>query len=237
VTSVLVAYGTGEGQTGKIAAFVGSVLEAYGHDATVVDLRATPEQSVAGFDAVLVGSPVHNRRHHPAVVSFVERERAALAERPSGFFQTSLASIMPLRWAQRGAREFVDGFVEETGWEPDRVGTFAGAVKYTQYDRWTRFTFRLVSALTTGDTDTSRDYEYTDWGEVEEFTLAFAAHATHRVGSTPPEVPRPAPLALVGLGFALGYWWARRRGAVSRESISVTHEGSGAHEVVGETTE
>lgn len=33
--------------------------------------------------------------------------------------------------------------------------------------------FKLVSAITTGDTDTSRDYVYTDWEAVETFALEF----------------------------------------------------------------
>ena len=41
----------------------------------------------------------------------------------------------------------------------------------------------------TGDTDTSRDYEYTDWPEVEAFADDFAAFVEARLGSTaaPPQ--------------------------------------------------
>ncbi|ELZ24801.1 protoporphyrinogen oxidase [Natrinema limicola JCM 13563] len=39
----------------------------------------------------------------------------------------------------------------------------------------------------TGDTDTSRDYEYTDWDEVETVAADFAAFVEGRLGVGPPE--------------------------------------------------
>ena len=220
MTAVLVAYATGEGQTATVAERIGSVLEELGLDPTTVRLSEAPdvaepsELDVADFDAVLVGGPVNNRRHRPEVYAFVERNREALAARPSAFFQLSLASIVPWRWAREGAMDYVDSLVEETGWHPDRIGLFAGAVKYTQYDRWERLLFRLVSAVTTGDTDTSRDYEYTDWVAVERFAAEFAdlveaegeraASTTGGPGSTLARLRRRrgAALPLAGLGLA-----------------------------------
>ncbi|MFB6354044.1 MAG: protoporphyrinogen oxidase, partial [Halobacteriales archaeon] len=46
-----------------------------------------------------------------------------------------------------------------------------------------------IAADATGDTDTSRDYEYTDWDAVERFAASFAelvADAT--TARQPPEV-------------------------------------------------
>jgi menaquinone-dependent protoporphyrinogen oxidase len=34
---------------------------------------------------------------------------------------------------------------------------------------------RLIAGAAGGDTDTSRDYEYTDWEAVERFAMDFAA--------------------------------------------------------------
>jgi menaquinone-dependent protoporphyrinogen oxidase len=213
MTSILVVYGTGEGQTAKVADYVDSVLTERGHEVTTLPVGAASDVAVDDFDAVVVGSPVNNRRHLPAVVEFVEENRAALADRPSAFFQLSFASIVPSAWAREGAREFVDDLVERTGWRPDRVGLFAGAVRYTQYDRLTRALFRLVSTLTTGDTDTDRDYEYTDWDEVEGFASEFAsfveAERERRPAATRGDSRtagsrwrRAAVAALVGVGLA-----------------------------------
>jgi menaquinone-dependent protoporphyrinogen oxidase len=245
MSSILVAYGTGEGQTAKVAERVGSVLSDRGHDVTTVDVADAAGVDVADFDAVLVGSPVNNRRHRPDVYAFVERNREALTSRPAGFFQLSLASVVPWRWAREGAGEFADEFVERTGWQPDRVGLFAGAVRYTQYDRRTRWLFRLVSAVTTGDTDTSRDYEYTDWDAVERFAAEFADLVEAEHERTPPPVERtrrvvaglarrPAVvLGVVGLGLGLAgaiYWGSRRGGEGSRDAVAVGRRRAGGQE-------
>ena len=183
MTSFLVTYGTGEGQTAKVAQYIESVLVDRGHDVTTRHVSNVSRVSVDEFDGVLVGSPLNNRRHLPAVIEFVERNRESLAARPSAFFQLSMASAIPLRWAREGAMEYVDDMIEATGWRPDRIGLFAGAVKYTQYDRPTRLLFKLISAVTTGGTDTSRDYEYTDWDAVERFAVEFARQPDAHLGT------------------------------------------------------
>ena len=216
---VLVAYASGEGQTEKVAAVIAAVLRERGHDVTV--RRVTEDApSVEEFDAVLVGSSVNNRAHRPEAVAYIEENVAPLADRPSGFFQLSLASAARSRWARRGATAFVDDLTDQTGWYPDRVGLFAGALKYSQYGRVERQLFRLAAAATTGDTDTSRDYEYTDWVGVESFARQFSDDVESGDETTANATRRPrarrlargvtgvAALAVVGV---ILYWLGTNR--------------------------
>jgi menaquinone-dependent protoporphyrinogen oxidase len=60
----------------------------------------------------------------------------------------------------------------------------AGALPYSKYNFFIRFIMRRIAAQAGGDVDTSRDYEYTDWGAVDRFASQFAAdsiedHGTH----------------------------------------------------------
>lgn len=217
MSSILMAYGTGDGQTEKVAEYIETVLASDGHVVTTHDLSggSTIPAIDETVDAVMVGASVRNRRHQPEVIAFVERNREALAERPSAFFQLSLASAMPFRWAREGAMDYVDALVEQTGWQPDHVALFAGAIMYTRYDFPTRLLFKLVAMVTTGDTDTSRDYEYTDWNEVERFAHEFAEFAEDRIeppsagrlGAAVRRTGQAAALAVLGLGVAgIAYW-------------------------------
>ena len=65
-------------------------------------------------------------------------------------------------------------FLEQAQWRPDHVELIAGALLYTKYNFLKRFLMRRISGSEGGDTDTSRDYEYTDWAAVERFAEMFA---------------------------------------------------------------
>ena len=72
-------------------------------------------------------------------------------------------------------KELIDRFVHETGWHPDRIKPVAGALPYTLYNPFVRLVMRLIVRSQAGDTDTSRDYEYTNWDALVAFAQSFAA--------------------------------------------------------------
>ncbi len=57
---VLVAYGTVEGQTGKIARFIAQIVQEHGDTATLTD-TANPRENVdpAQFSQIVVAASVH----------------------------------------------------------------------------------------------------------------------------------------------------------------------------------
>ncbi len=182
----LVCYGTGEGQTARVANRLAATLRDRGHEATVVDLGAgPPDRPVEAFDAVLVGASLHYGRHQRPVRRFVREHRDALAARPTGFFQLSLSTASDDPETRAAAAGIVDEFVEETGWQPDRVGLFGGALRYSQYGFLTRLAMKRIAREEGGSTDTSRDHEYTDWAEVTAFARDVAAFVEGRLGVAP----------------------------------------------------
>jgi menaquinone-dependent protoporphyrinogen oxidase len=50
----------------------------------------------------------------------------------------------------------------------------AGALKYSRYPLPLRWLMKRIAAKAGGDTDTSRDYEYTDWAQVEAYSRRLA---------------------------------------------------------------
>jgi menaquinone-dependent protoporphyrinogen oxidase len=246
MTSILVAYGTGEGQTKKVAEYIGSVLAERGFDVTITHVSEASDSTVGEFDGMLVGASVNNGKHQPEVLAFVERHGQALADRPSGFFQLSLASAFASEWAREGAADYVEKFEGTTGWHPDRVGLFAGALKYTQYDFTGRWLFKLAALAFGLDTDTSRDYEYTDWDNVERFATSFGEFvesdrpASHRSRTLQSAVRdtlgrRSAVLSLV-VGLAGAIYLVSRRHEDSREG-SDTNLADGPDDTARDDTE
>jgi len=178
----LVVYGTGEGQTARVAARIGEVLTDRGHDVAVSDI----EDAGAGtdpdeFDAVLVGSSIHVGAHHDAIRDYVGTNLRGISTRPTAFFQLSLSSAVDDEERRAEAARYVDELLEAVGWHPDRVGLFGGALRYSKYGFLKRLLMKRIAKNATGDIDTSRDYEYTDWDEVEAFAADFDGFVERRV--------------------------------------------------------
>jgi menaquinone-dependent protoporphyrinogen oxidase len=183
MASTLVLYGTGEGQTAKVADRLAARVRDRGHEVTVVDVEdAPPDLSVEDHDAVLLGSSIHVGKHESGVREFAKRNREALSARPTGFFQVSLSSAVDDEERRGEAAGYVEDLVSGTGWDPDRIGLFGGALRYSKYGFLKRLLIKRIAKGATGDTDTSRDYEYTDWDEVEAFADDFAGFVETRLG-------------------------------------------------------
>ncbi|RLM84266.1 protoporphyrinogen oxidase [Halobellus sp. Atlit-38R] len=182
MASILVLFGTGEGQTAKVAARIEDTLLGRGHDVTTVDVESLPaDLDTETFDAILVGSSIHIGKHHEAVREFVDSNNEILNVRPTGFFQLSLSSAVDEPEQQAEAAQYVDELFERSDWHPDKIGLFGGALRYSKYGFLKRLLLKRIAKGATGDVDTSRDYEYTDWDEVDAFTADFAGFLEQRL--------------------------------------------------------
>jgi len=182
MAEVLILFATREGQTEKIARRMAGVLEAKGHTVQLRDVdRSARELDLKRYGVVFVGSPVRVGAYLKSVIRFVQAQRAALERIPSAFFSVSLAVA-----ARKGERKtdgraetlrVVEKFKRATGWSPRRIELIAGALPYSKYNFLIRFVMRRIAAAAGGDTDTSRDYEYTDWSAVDRFASEFVDQA------------------------------------------------------------
>jgi menaquinone-dependent protoporphyrinogen oxidase len=176
MAKVLVLYGTTEGHTAKIAHFVADVGRGLGHEVEVVHGATEDRIDLSCYAGIIVGASVHETRHQKYVRDWIRAHRQVLERVPSAFFQVCLTSVVRDDEHQRQAAEVVARMSEETGWRPSRVGYFAGALLYTQYSWWKRFVLKQIAEREGGDTDTSRDHEYTDWDQVRAWAQeTFAA--------------------------------------------------------------
>ena len=163
---VLILYATTEGHTARVAARIAQRLRDRGH--AVESHRAEPAGmglNLAGFDALIVGASVHYGRHPPHLRTWLREHRADMAALPGAFFSVSLSA----RTKPPAAQRYLENFLRQAGWQPRQTATFAGALPYSRYATWKRLLMIAFVGLAGGDTDTSRDYEYTDWDGVRRF--------------------------------------------------------------------
>ncbi|AXR76560.1 flavodoxin domain-containing protein [Natrarchaeobaculum sulfurireducens] len=183
--TILVCYGSSEGQTATVARRMRTALENEGHRVTLVDAAAHPaDLEVGSFDGVIVGASIHGGSHQRPVTEFVRTNVDVLNRAPSAFFSVSLTAARETPAQRAPARGYIEEFLETTGWDPDATLVVAGALKYSQYGRLKRLLMRFLAGRSSGDTDTSRDYEYTDWEDVESFAREFATLLEPPTGST-----------------------------------------------------
>ncbi|OOF78245.1 flavodoxin domain-containing protein [Rodentibacter caecimuris] len=54
-------------------------------------------------------------------------------------------------------------------WQPNFVEVFVGALRYPHYHWFDRVIIHFIMKITQGETNTCREYEYTDWPKVAQF--------------------------------------------------------------------
>lgn len=166
---VLVAYGSVEGQTRKIARHMSGSVQSRGHDVTIFDAADLEDVDMDLFDAAIIAAPVHMGAFHPAIVDWVGKNSAELDKLPSGFVSVSLGAASPFPEEQAEIAKLADDLFARTKWHPDSVHHAAGALRYTKYDFLKRMLMKYIAGKEGGSTDTSEDHEYTDWDALDAF--------------------------------------------------------------------
>jgi menaquinone-dependent protoporphyrinogen oxidase len=180
---LLLVYGTTEGQTQKISRFVADHLVRQGHQTLVTNaIEPTSAADPRDFDAVMIAASLHAGRYQSAVIHYVREHLAAIDARPNAFLSVSLAAAGDDEDDIEGLKKCVASFTHETGWTPKRIHHVAGAFRYTSYDFLKRWAMKYIAYRKGAPTDTSRDYELTDWDDLGRFADSFAnspsAHST-----------------------------------------------------------
>jgi menaquinone-dependent protoporphyrinogen oxidase len=171
MSRILIAFASIDGQTALVAERMAAALVRLGHAATAMPADAP---ALEESEAVIVGGAIRYGHHPRWLEAAVRTHFVAIATRPNAFFSVSLSAGGPGARPEEAARH-VARFIERTGWTPRRVASFGGALRYTKYNPFIRIMMRFIVRAAGGDTDTSRDYEYTDWQAVERFAAQFAA--------------------------------------------------------------
>ena len=172
-----IIFATWHGQAEKIAQRITDVAAIHRVGSTLLNVTDERSDHISLHEygaAIIVGS-VHFGRHPKALTRFVVGHLAALSAMPSAFVSVSGAAA-GLEGA-REARSYVHKFVVETGWQPHRILSAAGAVPYSRYGFFTRTFMKYAAKIAGRNSDTSTDHEYTDWIGVENFVREFLSYA------------------------------------------------------------
>jgi menaquinone-dependent protoporphyrinogen oxidase len=182
---VLILYASKHGHTAKIASRIADALREDGAGADVRDVDSAATLSPRDYDVVVVGASIHAGHHQRSMTDWAKRHAAVLSDMPSAFFSVSLGAADDTEESREATRSYVDDFLDDTGWTPRRTQLIAGALQYREYDFATRQLMRLLMRHGHHPTDSSRDYDYTDWDGVDRFAHDCAALAGGVEAGTP----------------------------------------------------
>jgi len=176
---IAIFFATREGHTSKIANRIADDLCAKGVVVDVVNVRKpTPPPNWSMYATAFVAASVHGQRHEREMIEFARRYRDDLRRIGAVFISVSMseagAEDMHAPAARReqaaaDAQRMIDVFIKQTAWKPERYLPVAGALLYRQYNVLVRFVMKQIAKKNGGPTDTSRDYEFTDWPALDRF--------------------------------------------------------------------
>jgi menaquinone-dependent protoporphyrinogen oxidase len=168
----LVLYSTRDGQTHAIASYIASCMKEKA-ECDVIDLTHGERVNLAQYDQVLIGASIRYGHFNAVLDKFIKRNVDQLNNMPSAFFCVNLTARKPEKRTPQ-TNPYVRKFLLATPWQPALCGVFAGALRYPRY-RWIdKVMIQLIMRMTGGETDTSKEVEYTDWEQVKKFAEDFA---------------------------------------------------------------
>lgn len=169
----LILYSSRDGQTREIASYIANKLKEQ-QECDVMNILLADAIDWSKYDRVLIGASIRYGHFHPKVEKFVKGHLGEISKRPSGFFSVNLTARKPeKRTPQTNA--YTRKFLLASPWQPDCCAVFAGALRYPRYGFFDRIMIQFIMRMTGGETDASKEVEYTDWEQAGRFAHEFAA--------------------------------------------------------------
>lgn len=179
-----VLFATREGHTKRIAERIMSDLSTLGFDVDLLTVRHPFPFSLHRYCAAVLAASVHGGSHEKEMVRFVKEHRPELDGMTTAFVSVTLSEAgaemidknrLEHEQFVRDVQGMLGKFFRETGWHPTLVKPVAGALLYTHYNFLVRLLMKNIARKAGASTDTSRDYDYTNWLALDKFVDEFAA--------------------------------------------------------------
>ncbi|BEL92379.1 menaquinone-dependent protoporphyrinogen IX dehydrogenase [Serratia marcescens] len=168
----LILYSSRDGQTRAIASYIASKLQDTLR-CEVIDLLQAEQVDLNQYQLVMIGASIRYGHFNPVLDKFVKRHAEQLNRMPSAFFAVNLTARKPEKRSPQ-TNAYTRKFLLTSPWQPKQCAVFAGALRYPRYRWFDRIMIQFIMRMTGGETDTSKEVEYTDWQQVDRFAQEFS---------------------------------------------------------------
>ncbi|MDO6707674.1 menaquinone-dependent protoporphyrinogen IX dehydrogenase [Photobacterium sp. 1_MG-2023] len=168
---VLMLHSSREGQTIKILRQIEQELGSE-FQCDILDIHQLPEINFTQYSKVLLGASVRYGHLNKKLYQFIAHHQVQLEAQKVAFYCVNLTA----RKTGKDTPEtsvYMQKFLQKSPWCPDLLEVFAGALRYPRYNWFDRTMIRFIMRMTGGETDTTKEVEYTDWKRVSAFSEAF----------------------------------------------------------------
>lgn len=168
----LILYLSRDGQTLSIASYIARYLEDR-MCCEVTNLLQAENINLHQYQQVMIGASIRYGHFNIALQKFIKRHAKQLNQMPSSFFSVNLLARKPEKRTPQ-TNIYTRKFLLASPWQPKQCMVFAGALRYPQYKWLDSMIIKLIMYITGGETDTSKEVDYTDWRQVELFAQYFS---------------------------------------------------------------
>ena len=163
MTQILVAYGTRYGSTREVAETVAATLEEQGIDTDVKQAREV--RSLAGYDAVVLGTPLYLGALHKDLRALLEKNQAALEHTPFALF--ALGPIKADDGIDGSRAQLIDALAKLPVPTPASTAVFVGAYDPARLG----FKDKMLAALPASPLHGETAHDERDWGAVRAWAV------------------------------------------------------------------
>lgn len=164
----LFLYSTKDGQTIKIFNYIQQEMKDF--ECELIDVHQISTIDFTLYEKIVIGASIRYGHLNKKLYRFIENNLSKLNEANVAFFLVNLTA----RKEDQGkdtpeGSVYMKTFLKKSPWQPDLLAVFAGALRYPKYGFFDRFMIQLIMRMTGGETDATKEIEYTNWKKVSIF--------------------------------------------------------------------
>lgn len=171
---IAILYESRHGQTKKIAQKIQDQMVKQSVTVSLARCRdKNARDLISKADALLFGSSIQMGKVDSHLIKLIRSSTSEINKKPNGLFLVSLANKTQTAESKEHVKTYFSAVTDSTGWKPGATLSCSGALPFTRYNFFIRFMLKQIGKKQGENYDTSKDYEYTDFTEVETFALTF----------------------------------------------------------------
>ena len=166
MTKILIIHSSVDGHTTHICERIRSVRNDL--DIDIISLSKTKNISLNKYEMIVIGASIRYGKYRKELFEFIEKNLNVIHSKKNAFFSVNVVA----RKAEKNSTDtnpYIEKFLLKTSWKPKIIDVFAGKIEYPKYNLFDRSIIKFIMWMTNGPTDTSKNFEFTDWSKVEKF--------------------------------------------------------------------